>query len=104
MKASRRGFVSVAALWPVSPILCLWLGAASAHLAPRHRLHSASSEATPVSGATRGIDGETIITGCFNFTKVAQAKTAGSRSIIRDQALVAQDTRNRDTCRQRREA
>jgi hypothetical protein len=31
-------------------------------------------------------------------------KTAGGRSIIRDQALAAQDTQNRDTCRQQREA
>jgi phosphatidylserine/phosphatidylglycerophosphate/cardiolipin synthase-like enzyme len=40
------------------------------------------------------IDGETVITGSFNFTKAAQEKNAENVLIIRDQALAAQYTKN----------
>jgi phosphatidylserine/phosphatidylglycerophosphate/cardiolipin synthase-like enzyme len=40
------------------------------------------------------IDGETVISGSFNFTKAAQAKHAENVLIIRDQALAAQYTQN----------
>jgi phosphatidylserine/phosphatidylglycerophosphate/cardiolipin synthase-like enzyme len=40
------------------------------------------------------IDGETIITGSFNFTKAAQEKNAENLLLIRDQALAAQYTQN----------
>jgi phosphatidylserine/phosphatidylglycerophosphate/cardiolipin synthase-like enzyme len=40
------------------------------------------------------IDGETVLTGSFNFTKAAQEKNAENVLIIRDQALAAQYTQN----------
>jgi phosphatidylserine/phosphatidylglycerophosphate/cardiolipin synthase-like enzyme len=40
------------------------------------------------------IDGETVITGSFNFTKAAQEKNAENVLIIRDQALAAQYIEN----------
>ena len=40
------------------------------------------------------IDGETVITGSFNFTKAAQEKNAENLLIIRGQALAAQYTQN----------
>jgi phosphatidylserine/phosphatidylglycerophosphate/cardiolipin synthase-like enzyme len=40
------------------------------------------------------IDGETVLTGSFNFTKAAQEKNAENVLIIRDKALAAQYTRN----------
>jgi phosphatidylserine/phosphatidylglycerophosphate/cardiolipin synthase-like enzyme len=40
------------------------------------------------------IDGDTAITGSFNFTKAAQEKNAENLLIIRDQALAAQYTQN----------
>jgi phosphatidylserine/phosphatidylglycerophosphate/cardiolipin synthase-like enzyme len=40
------------------------------------------------------IDGETVITGSFNFTKAAQEKNAENLLIIRDKALAAQYTQN----------
>jgi phosphatidylserine/phosphatidylglycerophosphate/cardiolipin synthase-like enzyme len=40
------------------------------------------------------IDGETVITGSFNFTKAAQEKNAENVLIIRDQALAAPYTHN----------
>jgi phosphatidylserine/phosphatidylglycerophosphate/cardiolipin synthase-like enzyme len=40
------------------------------------------------------IDGETVITGSFNFTKAAQEKNAENVPIIRDKALAAQTTQN----------
>jgi phosphatidylserine/phosphatidylglycerophosphate/cardiolipin synthase-like enzyme len=40
------------------------------------------------------IDGETVITGSFNFTKAAQGKNAENLLIIRDKALAAQYTQN----------
>jgi phosphatidylserine/phosphatidylglycerophosphate/cardiolipin synthase-like enzyme len=40
------------------------------------------------------IDGETVITGSFNFTKAAQEKNAENLLIVRDQALAAQYTQN----------
>jgi phosphatidylserine/phosphatidylglycerophosphate/cardiolipin synthase-like enzyme len=40
------------------------------------------------------IDGETVITGSFNFTGSAQAKNAENVLIIRDKALAAQYTEN----------
>jgi phosphatidylserine/phosphatidylglycerophosphate/cardiolipin synthase-like enzyme len=46
------------------------------------------------------IDGETVITGSFNFTKAAQEKNAENLLIIRDQALAAQYTKNWETHRQ----
>jgi phosphatidylserine/phosphatidylglycerophosphate/cardiolipin synthase-like enzyme len=40
------------------------------------------------------IDGETILTGSFNFTKAAQEKNAENLLIIRDRALADQYTQN----------
>jgi phosphatidylserine/phosphatidylglycerophosphate/cardiolipin synthase-like enzyme len=40
------------------------------------------------------IDGETLLTGSFNFTKAAQEKNAENLLIIRDKALAAQYTQN----------
>jgi phosphatidylserine/phosphatidylglycerophosphate/cardiolipin synthase-like enzyme len=40
------------------------------------------------------IDGQTIITGSFNYTKAAQEKHAENVLIIRDPALAAQYTQN----------
>ena len=40
------------------------------------------------------IDGETVITGSFNFTKAAQEKNAENVLIIHDQTLAAQYTQN----------
>jgi phosphatidylserine/phosphatidylglycerophosphate/cardiolipin synthase-like enzyme len=40
------------------------------------------------------IDGETVITGSFNFTKAAQEKNAENVLIIRDKALAALYTQN----------
>jgi phosphatidylserine/phosphatidylglycerophosphate/cardiolipin synthase-like enzyme len=46
------------------------------------------------------IDGETILTGSFNFTKAAQDKNAENLLIIRDPALAAQYTTNWEAHRQ----
>jgi phosphatidylserine/phosphatidylglycerophosphate/cardiolipin synthase-like enzyme len=46
------------------------------------------------------IDGETVLTGSFNFTKAAQEKNAENLQIIRDPALAAQYTQNWDAHRQ----
>jgi phosphatidylserine/phosphatidylglycerophosphate/cardiolipin synthase-like enzyme len=46
------------------------------------------------------IDGETILTGSFNFTKAAQEKNAENLLMIKDQALAAQYTENWDAHRQ----
>jgi phosphatidylserine/phosphatidylglycerophosphate/cardiolipin synthase-like enzyme len=46
------------------------------------------------------IDGETVLTGSFNFTKAAQEKNAENLLIIRDPALAAQYTQNWDSHRQ----
>ena len=46
------------------------------------------------------IDGETVLTGSFNFTKAAQEKNAENLLIIRDPALAAQYTKNWDAHRQ----
>jgi phosphatidylserine/phosphatidylglycerophosphate/cardiolipin synthase-like enzyme len=46
------------------------------------------------------IDGETVITGSFNFTKAAQEKNAENLLIIRDPAVAAQYTQNWDAHRQ----
>jgi phosphatidylserine/phosphatidylglycerophosphate/cardiolipin synthase-like enzyme len=40
------------------------------------------------------IDGETVITGSFNFTEAAQAKNEENLLIIRDKALAAQYAQN----------
>jgi phosphatidylserine/phosphatidylglycerophosphate/cardiolipin synthase-like enzyme len=40
------------------------------------------------------IDGETVLTGSFNFTKAAQEKNAENLLLIRDPALAAQYTAN----------
>jgi phosphatidylserine/phosphatidylglycerophosphate/cardiolipin synthase-like enzyme len=40
------------------------------------------------------IDGESVITGSFNFTKAAQEKNADNLLIIRDKALAAHYTQN----------
>jgi phosphatidylserine/phosphatidylglycerophosphate/cardiolipin synthase-like enzyme len=45
------------------------------------------------------IDGETVLTGSFNFTKAAQEKNAENVLIIRDKALAAQYTQNWDAHR-----
>ena len=45
------------------------------------------------------IDGETVLTGSFNFTKAAQEKNAENLLIIRDKALAAQYTQNWDAHR-----
>jgi phosphatidylserine/phosphatidylglycerophosphate/cardiolipin synthase-like enzyme len=46
------------------------------------------------------IDGETSITGSFNFTKAAQEKKAENLLLIRYQALAAQHTQNSEAHRQ----
>jgi phosphatidylserine/phosphatidylglycerophosphate/cardiolipin synthase-like enzyme len=46
------------------------------------------------------IDGETIITGSFDFTKAAQEKNAENLLLIRYQALAAQYTQNWEAHRQ----
>jgi len=46
------------------------------------------------------IDGETVITGSFNFTKAAQEKNTENLLIIRDPALAAQYAQNWDAHRQ----
>jgi phosphatidylserine/phosphatidylglycerophosphate/cardiolipin synthase-like enzyme len=46
------------------------------------------------------IDGETVITGSFNFTKAAQTQNAENLVIIRDPSLAAQYTQNWDSHRQ----
>jgi phosphatidylserine/phosphatidylglycerophosphate/cardiolipin synthase-like enzyme len=46
------------------------------------------------------IDGETVISGSFNFTKAAQEKNAENVLIIRDKALAAQYTQNWEAHRQ----
>jgi phosphatidylserine/phosphatidylglycerophosphate/cardiolipin synthase-like enzyme len=46
------------------------------------------------------IDGETIITGSFNFTKAAQEKNAENLLLIRYQALTAQYTQRWEAHRQ----
>jgi phosphatidylserine/phosphatidylglycerophosphate/cardiolipin synthase-like enzyme len=46
------------------------------------------------------IDGETVLTGSFNFTKAAQEKNAENVLIIRDKALAAQYTQNWQAHRQ----
>jgi phosphatidylserine/phosphatidylglycerophosphate/cardiolipin synthase-like enzyme len=46
------------------------------------------------------IDGETVLTGSFNFTKAAQEKNAENLLIILDAALAAQYTQNWETHRQ----
>ena len=46
------------------------------------------------------IDGETIITGSFNFTKAAQEKNAENLLLIRSQALTAQYTQHWEAHRQ----
>lgn len=40
------------------------------------------------------IDGETVITGSFNFTKAAQARNAENVLVIRDRSLAAQYAEN----------
>ena len=40
------------------------------------------------------LDGETVITGSFNFTKAAQEKNAENLLIIRDAALAEQYSSN----------
>jgi phosphatidylserine/phosphatidylglycerophosphate/cardiolipin synthase-like enzyme len=46
------------------------------------------------------IDGETVLTGSFNFTKAAQEKNAENLLIIRDPALAAQYAHNWEAHRQ----
>jgi phosphatidylserine/phosphatidylglycerophosphate/cardiolipin synthase-like enzyme len=46
------------------------------------------------------IDGETVITGSFNFTKAAQEKNAENALILRDPVLAAQYTQNWEAHRQ----
>jgi phosphatidylserine/phosphatidylglycerophosphate/cardiolipin synthase-like enzyme len=46
------------------------------------------------------IDGETMITGSFNFTKAAQENNTENVLIIRDQTLAAQYMRNWEFHRQ----
>ena len=46
------------------------------------------------------IDGETVVTGSFNFTKAAQEKNAENVLIIRDPAVAAQYAQNWETHRQ----
>ena len=46
------------------------------------------------------IDGETVLTSSFNFTKAAQEKNAENLLIIRDPALAVQYTQNWETHRQ----
>lgn len=49
---------------------------------------------SPLSNKVMVLDGETVITGSFNFTKAAQEKNAENVLIIHDQALTAQYTQN----------
>jgi len=42
------------------------------------------------------INGETVLTGSFNFTKTAQEKNTENLLILRDSALAAQYTKNWD--------
>jgi phospholipase D-like protein len=51
-------------------------------------------EAWGQSSEAHRIDGQTVITGSFNFTKAAQEKHAEHVLIIRDPALAAQYTQN----------
>jgi phosphatidylserine/phosphatidylglycerophosphate/cardiolipin synthase-like enzyme len=46
------------------------------------------------------LDGETVLTGSFNFTKAAQEKNAENLLMIRDTALAAQYTQNWEAHRQ----
>jgi phosphatidylserine/phosphatidylglycerophosphate/cardiolipin synthase-like enzyme len=46
------------------------------------------------------IDGETVLSGSFNFTKAAQTTNAENLLIIRDPALAAQYTQNWEVHRQ----
>ena len=46
------------------------------------------------------IDGETVLTGSFNFTKAAQTQNAENLLIIRGPALAAQYTQNWEAHRQ----
>jgi len=46
------------------------------------------------------IDGETLITGSFNFTKAAQTQNAENLLIIHDPALAAMYTQNSEVHRQ----
>jgi phosphatidylserine/phosphatidylglycerophosphate/cardiolipin synthase-like enzyme len=46
------------------------------------------------------IDGETVLTGSFNFTKAAQEKNAENLLMIRDPTLAAQYTTNWEVHRQ----
>ena len=50
------------------------------------------------------IDGATVLTGSFNFTKAAQERNAENLLILRDQALAAQYTKNWEAHRQHRQA
>jgi phosphatidylserine/phosphatidylglycerophosphate/cardiolipin synthase-like enzyme len=50
------------------------------------------------------IDGETVVTGSFNFTKAAQEKNAENLLIIRDSTLAAQYAQNWETHRQHSQA
>jgi phosphatidylserine/phosphatidylglycerophosphate/cardiolipin synthase-like enzyme len=49
------------------------------------------------------IDGETVITGSFSFTKTTQEKNAENLPIIRGLALATQYTQNWETYRQHRQ-
>ncbi len=40
------------------------------------------------------IDGQTVITGSFNFTRAAEEKNAENLLVIRDKALAAKDLEN----------
>ena len=46
------------------------------------------------------IDGETVLTGSFNFTKAAQDNNAENLRILRNPTLAAQYTQNWDAHRQ----
>lgn len=46
------------------------------------------------------IDGETVLTRRFNFTKAAQTRNAENLLILRDPALATQYTKNWETHRQ----
>jgi phosphatidylserine/phosphatidylglycerophosphate/cardiolipin synthase-like enzyme len=46
------------------------------------------------------IDGETVLTGSFNFTKAAREKNAENLLIIRDPALAAKYVQNWEAHRQ----
>jgi phosphatidylserine/phosphatidylglycerophosphate/cardiolipin synthase-like enzyme len=105
MRSNRRGFLAMTIWrWALLP-LCLWLSAASAHQEPCHRLHACSSDHNTAEHAIAHgkiivIDGETIITGSFNFTKAAQEKNGENLLLIRYQALAAQYTQNWEAHRQ----